>query len=482
MATAEVALRLDTEDFLTPESDDALRAILDALESHDATATFPLVARKLDTWRQRPGGGELVARLSRHTVGYHSATHSLHPTIAEEAAGQTWLGAQAAFAARELAGFRQVRDAFGPPACYTQPGGNWTASALPVLRRWGVPCEYSEDWNSYIDCGATPVHYAGLLHWSAPVAAPKPLLSALPAALEPALAQVRAALAAQTGGSAPVNVVAHPTELCTTAFWDAVNFGRGRMPPETAWRPAPTRPPEEVAAAAAAFDRYIQRLRQDGVRFVTIRDVVARHPDRTTGLHLDAAEVEALAPQLCDAAVPLQRGDTALSAAEALNLLCRRLIAGQTGPFQVAPCDGPDGPPPPTPDGTVGRPAITAAAADLERFVQERGRLPAAVTVGRTPVGPEDLLGTVARAVADPRATEIPWRPCPLLAAECVKSPDRLHWDWAVFPANFRPLGLWETARLQTWTLRPALAATARHSGAWRRWLPAGAAGPSGIR
>ena len=476
MAAAEVALRLDTEDFLTPASDDALLAILDILEAHGATATFPLVARKLEAWQQKPDGGVLCARLSRHAVGYHSATHSLHPTIAEEAADLTWLQAQAAFEARESAGFARVRAAFGPPACYTQPGGNWTASALPVLRRWGIPCEYSEDWNSYIDCGATPVHYAGLLHWSAPVAAPKPFLSALPAGLGPALEQVRAALTARSCDDPPVNVVAHPTELCTTAFWDAVNFGRGRMPPPKEWRPAPTRSRAEVAAATAAFDSYIHTLRREGVQFVTIRDVVVRHPDRTAGLRLDAAELQTLAPPLCNAAVPLQRGDAALSAAEALYLLCRGLT-GTPGPLRVVPCDGPSDPPPPAPSGSASRVAILTAAAALQRFVEVQGRLPATVTVGRTAVGPADLLGAVSRAVVDPRVANLPWQPCPLLAAGCIKPPERLHWDWAVFPAEFRPLRLWEAARLQAWTLRPAPRADARRTGSWQRWLPSGAPG-----
>ncbi len=471
MAAAEVALRLDTEDFLTPESDAALAAILDVLEANDAPATFPVVARKLETWQARPDGRALRRRLARHAVGYHSATHSLHPTIAEEASGLTWLEAQAAFAAREAAGFAQVREAFGPPACYTQPGGNWTASALAVLRRWGVPCEYSEGWNSYIDCGTVPVHYAGLLHWSAPVAAPKPFLTALPAALDAALDQVRAALAARAHDDPPVNVVAHPTELCTTAFWDAVNFGRGRMPPQSDWRPAPLRPEAEIAAAAAAFARYIQTLRREGVRFVTIRDLVARHPDRTADLTLESAEVTAFAPLVHDAATPLQRGGIALSAAETLCLLCRRL-SDPPGPLRVASCDGPGEPPPPAPRGGADRTALAAAAAGLLRFVDGHGRLPAAVTVGQTAVGPAEFLGAVSRAVADPTATSIPWRPCPLLPAECVKPPERLHWDWAVFPADFRPLRLWEAARLQTWTLRPAPTLNARPTGSWQRWLP----------
>ena len=468
---AEIAVRLDTEDFLTPESDAALETVLDALERHGATATFPLVAEKLRSWERR-GRRHLVARLARHTVGYHSDTHSVHPTISEELAPLTFGEGQAAFAAREAAGFAEVRAAFGPLRCWTQPGGNWTAAALPVMRKLGVPLEFSESWNSYLDVGSRPWHYCGMLHWSPPVRAPKPFLSALPGCLAEALGMVREALEAEPGSGPPLCVVAHPTELCTTTFWDAVNFARGRRPAPSEWRPAPVRPPEEVAAAAAAFDRYVGELRAMGLRFVTAVDLAARYPDRAPGAVLSPERVLALAPCALPAASWAVCGALALSAAEVLGVLCHALSHPADQGWAVRYVAGPEEAPPARERlaGQVARSAVVAAAGWCARFVAERGCVPATVPVERGRAAPADFLAAVGRALLEPGVECLLLEPRGVAADAHVKPPAQLHWDWPIFPEGFAPMGLWRQAKLQAWTLKPALPIAAARSGAagWR--------------
>ena len=453
---AEVAIRLDTEDFLTPESDLALASILDALERHGARATFPLVAAKLAAW-QRWGHGDLVARLGRHAVGYHSATHSLHPTIAEELAPLSWSEAQAAFAAREAAGFAAVQAAFGPPACWTQPGGNWTAAALPVLRGWGVPFEFSEAWNSYLDFGGAPCHYGGLLHWSPPVRAPKPFLSALPDCLEAAMAQIGQAMEDRSADDPPLCIVAHPTELCTTAFWDATNFARGHQPPEAEWRPAPLRSSQETAEAVAAFDAFLGGLRAFGLQCITAEELAARFPDRAAGAVLSRNDVEQLAFSVSGSAGWVEGEAFALSAAEVLGLLCAVLTAPGRNAVPVRFHAGPeDAPPSEAVRGPVARPDLLAAARWCAEFMDRHGWVPHGVPLGRGVAAPADLLAAMARALQDPDAPTLVLRETPVVGERYVKEPSRLHWDWPVFPNGFAPLGLWRQARLQAWTLKPA--------------------------
>ncbi len=463
---------MDTEDFLTPESDPALEAVLDALERHGGTATFPLVAEKLRSWERR-GRRHLIGRLARHAVGYHSATHSLHPTIAEELAPLDWPAGQAAFAAREAEGFAEVEAAFGRPACWTQPGGNWTAAALPVLRGWGVRMEFSESWNSYLDFGGRPCHYAGILHWSPPVRAPKPFLSALPGCLADALGQVRSALETLPSDAAPLCVVAHPTELCTTAFWDAVNFAHGRMPAAGEWRPAPVRPAGEITAAAGALDEFVHELRSMGLAFVTATDLVGRFPDRAQGVRLSGEQVRALAPCLVDQAGWAVWGNIALSAAEALGVVCRALAFPALGTIVVCHVDGPADPPPETPaTGPVSRSAVVQAAAWCADFLDHHGRVPAAVPLGPAFAAPADFLSAAARALLEPAGASVVLSPRTVAGEAYVKEPARLHWDWPVFPKDFAPTGLWRQARLQAWTLKPALPEGAR-SADGGRWMGA---------
>lgn len=460
----EVAIRLDTEDFLTPESDLALGHILDVLEGHGARATFPLVGAKLRSW-QAGGRGDLVARLRRQAVGYHSDTHSLHPTIAEELAPLAWPEACAAFARRERAGFALVAESFGPPCCFTQPGGNWTAAAPAVLRGWGVPLDFSEAWNSYLDAGPAPCRYGGLLHWSAPVPAPKPFLSGLPDNLPAALRLVEAALGAPERGAEPLLIVAHPTELCTTAFWDAVNFAAGRMPPRAQWRAAPLRPRQEWEAAVGALDAYLGHLERLGATFVTAPDLTPRHRDLASGAQLSPAELSALCGLVAAEFGPVRRGDLALSAAEVFGLLVEALAAAGEGPaspgpgaaLAIRPYDGPAAAPPEPPRAaSAGRAALVTAARWSRAALRGCGCVPNAVPLGRAVVAPATFAGAAASLLAHPEAGEAPLCAYPPVWEAVVKAPERLHWDWPVFPAGFRPLGLWEMARWQAWTWKPA--------------------------
>ncbi len=461
--STEIAIRMDTEDFLTPESDGALESVLDALERQAARATFPVVAEKLRTWGRR-GHHHLISRLARHAVGYHSDTHSVHPTIAEELAELSFTQGQAAFTAREAAGFAEVRAAFGTLSCWTQPGGNWTAAALPVMRAFGVPMDFSEGWNSYLDVGSQPCYYGGLLHWSPPVLAPKPFLSALPTCLPAALQMVEQALATRPADSPPLCVVAHPTELCTHAFWDAVNFARGRSPAPSEWRPAPLRPAVDITAAADALNRYLKELRAMGLQFVTAQDLASRYPDRTVGSVVSREEVLDMAHTSLTEANWAVRGDRALSAAEVLPLVCGalcrpaidhwtvRFIAGpEDTPIQQAPISGP-----------LARSSIVTAAGWCERFVTEHSAVPTVLPLDRAWAAPADFLVVAAQALSHPDREVLPIEPCAVAAEAYVKPPARLHWDWPVFPEGFAPKGLWRQARGQAWTLKPALPASAR--------------------
>ena len=465
MSPGEWCLRLDTEDFLTPESDQALADLLRVLEERGSRAVFPLTASKLRSWLRR-GRSDLVAALARQQVGYHSDTHSLHPTIAEEMAPLGWRQGQRAFAAREEAGFDLVRRHFGPPVCYTQPGGNWTAAALPVLRSWGVTLEYSEGWNSYLDFGARPCHYLGVLHWSAPVLAPKPFLSQLPQCLPRAVEQVLEGARCWKPGDPPLNVVAHPTELCTTAFWDAVNFRRGAMPPPALWRPAPLRPPLEIHEAVAAFARYLDLLREQGLRLVSLEELTARHADRAPGTRLGPAAVQALARATAADVDYRCSGGLALSAAEIAWVLVHAAVRRQE-PIPQRVLEGPPEPPPPTVAGSVSRQALWQAAAALRQHLAAKGCVPTAVPLGRAAAAPAPVVRALAEALLDDGGQEFSLRPTLLAAERHVKAEADLHWDWPVFPEGFAPRGLRQQALLQCWTLKPApLEAPVQ----WERW------------
>ena len=451
----EILLRFDTEDPYTPESDQALERILGLLAEFGLRATFPITGDKLRALRRR-GRRDLIRALAAHDVGYHSDTHSVHPTLAEELRTLEWEKGVEAFGAREEAGAFLVGDVFGGIACYTQPGANWVPHAFPWLRRWGVPCHYGESWNAYVHHGSRPFFFGGVLTWSAPVAAPKPFLSRLPGGLGRALAAVTDA-----AGTEPLNVVTHPTELCTTAFWDVVNFGGGAAPGPGARRPAPLRPEREFEAAVAALRTYLRVLVRRGFAFLTISDLVRRYPDRAGETMLP---VGPLAHALRSEAAPLVGEGAALSAAEVFAVLVEA-VAGEGRPSAVAYryLDGPAGEPPAALRGRVSPAELLAAARWCRERLCSTGRVPCSIPLAGGEAAPADFLAACAAML---RGEEPVLSPVALRAADRVRPSAELHWDWPVFPAGFTAPGLRAATVLQAWTWKPAGA----WSGPWRPW------------
>jgi len=458
--SVEVLLRFDTEDPFTPASDQALERILGMLAQLGIRATFPLTGSKLRALRRR-GRGDLIRALKDHDVGYHSDTHSVHPTLAEELRELDWESGVAAFGAREATGAALVGEVFNGIACYTQPGANWVPHAFPWLRRWGVPCHYSEGWNAYVHHGARPFFFGGVLAWSAPVAAPKPFLSRLSGCLEEALATVTDAAEA-IGGIAPLNVVTHPTELCTTEFWDVVNFGAGATPPPEAWRPAPLRSAREIESATAALGAYLREMVRRGYGFLTISELVHRYPDRARESRIP---VLALANALRGEAVPLVGEGATLSPAEVFAVLVAAMAAEGSPPaLPYQYLDGPASEPPAVAArGRVAPDALRGAARWCQHRWRETGRVPSAVPLPGGAAASADFLLACAAAL---RGEEAVLAPVGLPAEAQVRPAGELHWDWPVFPAGFSAPGLRAATVLQSWTWKPADAET----GPWRPW------------
>src|SRR5690606_19872302 len=137
----------------------------------------------------------------------------------------------------------------------------------------------------------------GVLTISTDVSLPKPFLSRLPGCLDEAARMIRRALVgAGTDEPRLLNLVTHPTELVTQVFWDAVNFGGGRMPPATGWVPAPLRSEAEVKEAKDAFDRYVDDVSDlEGVEWAGIERVVDEWSDPARTRRFDRGDVARVA-------------------------------------------------------------------------------------------------------------------------------------------------------------------------------------------
>src|SRR5947208_2587052 len=100
MATVDVILWFDTEDYLLPADDDATKRLCEMLTQRGIHATFKLVGEKARVLERR-GRKDVIAALQKHDIGYHANFHSVHPAPSEYLAECGLLDGIAEFVRRE---------------------------------------------------------------------------------------------------------------------------------------------------------------------------------------------------------------------------------------------------------------------------------------------------------------------------------------------------------------------------------------------
>lgn len=484
-ARVDVILWFDTEDYLLPADDDAAQRLAEMLSERGIRATFKLVGEKARVLEQR-GRTEVIAALAQHDIGYHANWHSVHPTPTEYLADCGLLDGIEEFVRREGPGAADVRRIFRVPvlSCYGQPGSSWASQAIAALKEIGVapagtPCYVDE--GSHVGLDDRPFWYAGALvvYKLGPNVTRMNLHD--PTALAPAqenFTAIAARLRSQDGGGL-VSIYYHPCEWVHVRFWDGENFARGANPPREEWKVPPQRPGDETEAAFRRFGQYIDHIRAEpGVQFVTASDLPRLYPDASREVGADEAQLLELATRLSAgeaAGVDYQVVDgAAFSPADQFELLATALgerIAGQppAARQRASGLLGPDGPPPRPRDETqVPWPAFRAAVLDVCDYLRKEGRVPARVHIGVQRVPPADFLAGLGRAYRALRQSgEFPQREgvalgqgVEVLTARHI-APDtpELFGGWVIHPVGFRAPKVLDVARLQAWTLKPALRA-----------------------
>jgi len=477
-----IILWFDTEDYLLPADDDATKRLAQMLTERRIRATFKLVGEKARVLEQR-GRRDVIAELKKHDIGYHANFHSVHPTPSEYLAECGLLDGVAEFARREGGGAADVRRILGVKtlACYGQPGSSWASQTIAGLSEigvapHGVPCYVDE--GTHIGLNEQPFWYAKALvvyHMGQNYTR---MDLHDPAAVEPAKKKVSAIadrLRGQGGGL--ISIFYHPCEWVHREFWDGVNFRRGANPPREQWKPPPQRAPEETEAAFRRFAEYIDHIRSiPGVRFVTASDLPELYPDTVRDKGASEADLNEIAARLSasgsDGVDSLVLGDQAFSAADQFELLAiavGELIEGRRPPFplKAAGLLGPDAAPPAAePKTQLDWFAFRDAARDVLGFIKTHRRVPARVFIGADAMSPADFLGALAFACDFHRKNGklplgegvTPGLTGELLPARQVaKDTPDLFGGWIIHKEGFRAPKILEIARLQAWTLKPAI-------------------------
>jgi hypothetical protein len=458
-----IVLWFDTEDYILPPSDDAAKRLATFLTEQGIQATFKVVGEKARTLERRRRS-DVIASLQKHAIGYHSDTHSQHPTPAEYESLLDWESGATEFTRRERAGYDDVQRIFKQkPCCYGQPGSSWAPQAFPSLHDWGVGLYLDE--GTHVGLNGEPFYYGGLLNIFNTNEGPQLRPNEEWNNIEESKTKFRQFYEKMTNnGGGLISLYFHPCEFIHSQFWD-MNFAHGANPPSDQWQVYPLRPLESQERAFGYLEQLVLYMRSfPHVRFITGSQAMLLYADRARERMFSASELAEIARRV-ESEVSFQAHETyTLSPAEVMTLLSEWMAAPPdahpdfTLPFMVY---GPSLPPPRL-DEPLEIPwsQFERSLVDLHLFIRRHRQIPSAVWVGSKPVAPEAFLVAMAKAAreagngAHPKTVTI--APARLATEKYVAQDSSEVWSWPIFPSGFHSAHLLGLARLQAWTLKPA--------------------------
>lgn len=469
-APVYVTLWFDTEDYILPQSDDAAKRLAEMLTRLGVKATFKIVGEKARVLEQR-GRKDVIAALKKHELGYHSNLHSGQPTPSVYLQHAGWEDGAAEFHRRELQGVRDLERIFGAtPVCYGQPGSSWAPQTYPALKRLGVNAYVDE--SNHVGIEDQPFYYGGMLNVFKMRSTVVRMDLGKPNNLAEAQQELQTAIAAlrQRGGGT-ISIYYHPCEFVHREFWDGVNFSRGANPPREEWKLPATQNAEEIERNYRDFEQFIKFIQaQSNVRFVTVAELKQRYADQAATHNFTAEEIAVMARTVQQEISFQKLNGLSVSAADSFSLLTEAALAlprTDKRPLKITPLFGPA-------RGFI--PAASAkqlsavkvrelleAARQVSAFYQTHGRIPDEVWVGAFSISPADYLATLGALLESAGKTTLDLkREMPLVrgrftADKYVAEDSPRLWGWVIFPEGFHAPKIMEQARLQAWTLKPAL-------------------------
>lgn len=155
MIPRRLVLTFDVEDFINPNAISALRRILEILQKHELKAIFFITGHMAEKINNYP---QIIKMLRNHEIGYHSSSHSVHPTIPEYTDVKSYKKAYEISIQKETShinpltgkpekegGMHFLQNLFHPKKiqAFRAPGMCWTPPHLEALNSLGIKYDFS---------------------------------------------------------------------------------------------------------------------------------------------------------------------------------------------------------------------------------------------------------------------------------------------------------------------------------------------------
>jgi hypothetical protein len=448
----KVLFWFDVEDFINEESEEGLVGLLDLLDRRGIIGIFKLVGEKVRMLERR-SRTDILDRLKRHEIGYHTDWHSVHPVTTEYLEPLGFRAGAEEFERREVQGFADLQRITGQPVlCYGQPGQAWAPQPFAVLNKWGVPVYL--DGHDQIQFDGRPFWYGGMLNMTSLTG-----LMSMPleqGALEQAKQRFDQLCEEQGAESVGfISLFYHPTEFVFSEFWDAVNFFKGNNPPPSEWVKPRLRPEGDMhhyLDQVGAFVDYT--LSKENVEYVGTAELLRLEASEVRAL--TAAEVQLCANQIGTELSYLVHGRLTLSAGEIFWIFRAHLLGLEPlpeivyGPEQELPCDS----------------GQTVKAADVLEAIQQDlpdvcgfKQMPDYFEIRGQRVSPVVITCALAAIIREglDLEEELVLTEAKLAAEAHASQNGAWAKYWVIFPENLEIRRIINMSRLQTWTLKPAL-------------------------
>lgn len=446
MKQIKVLLWFDVEDYLTAESDDAFYDILRILDEYGVRATLKFCTKKVELL-QKKGRTDILEKLKRHELCFHTTEHSIHPLPTEYLEHYGFREGTEEFFRREYPGFLKLAELTGQHLMsYGHPGVAWAPQAFAASRRMGVPTYM--DAHPIMDVNGGIFWYAGLYCMTG-------LVNLIHSRHEPNQLEhmIRAFDEMDMRGEDVVflSIYDHPTELVAEEFWDEVNFAGGVNP--VSCRPSPLRSQKAYKDNLEALRGFLKYTgAKENVEYITATEAMRYEKQRLVPLQV--SDLKEYAEGFDGGITYHSLKGGMLAPSELLTLLAKAVTGRMLVPELLY---GPE-----KEERSIVHAATVSAQELAEAVLTERDyvmgcpQLKPLYRVGDDFLNPADLFCTLAKALREGTDT-VEVQTGRLAAADHVDESYQFGGNWIVWAEDFDAPHIVEQTKLQCWTLKPAV-------------------------
>jgi hypothetical protein len=224
---------------------------------------------------------------------------------------------------------------------------------------------------------------------------------------------------------------------------------------------------EETDKAFGDFEEYVKFIKaQTSVRYVTANELKVLYADRASIQRFTADPIFVMASRTLKEISFMDYGNFSLSAAEIFAILTNRLLLHLGDTQSRIPNINLQGPNRSYKRGTgqatintVTGKEFVATVRDVVTYCRRTGRIPSEVWIGSKNISPQDYLATLASIVTNTWnvPNEVKIKNGNFTADKYVADDDPKIFNWVIHPEGFHAPKLMELAKLQAWTLKPAM-------------------------